>query len=148
MSFQEKRSLVALVSSIVITVFYCAYMFSRHPVGDAYSPEVFRFWGNFFLVLVPVTIVANIVIHIVFSILNTIATREEEPTLSDERDEWVDLKATRFALYVFGFGFLLAMVSLVLEQPPSVMFALLLCGGVASEVVAEALRFYFYRRGF
>jgi uncharacterized membrane protein len=147
MSFQEKRALVVLVSSIAITVLYSAYMLSRYPVSDAYSPEVFRFWGNFFLILVVVTILANIVIHIVFSILNTIVTREDEP-ISDERDELIDLKASRYALYVFSVGFLLAMLSLVLEQPPAVMFTVLLCGGLASQVVAEALRFHLYRRGF
>lgn len=147
MSFQERRSLVNVVSAILITAFYSAYMIQRLPEGNPYSPEVFRFWGNFFLVLMPVTIVTRIVINIVFHILDTIATREEQPAVTDERDHLIELKATRYSLYVFVLGFLLAMGSLVVDMPPSTMFLILVCSGLMSEVVSEISQFYFYRRG-
>jgi hypothetical protein len=147
MSFQEKRSIVNLVSTILITAFYSAYMVQRFPAGNDYSPDVFHFWGAFFLILIPVTIVARIVIYIVFYILNTIATREEEPSIADERDDLIELKATRYSQYAFGFGFLLAMGSLVIDMPPSAMFIILICSGLVSEMVSEISQFYFYRRG-
>ncbi len=148
MSFQERRSIVNLVSTILITALYSAYMVQRFPEGNAYSPDVFRFWGAFFLILIPVTIVARIGIYIVFYIANTIATKEEEPSITDERDNLIELKSTRYSLYVFGFGFLLAMGSLVIELPPSVMFIILIGSGLVSEMVSEISQFYFYRRGF
>ena len=148
MAFQERRSLVNLMGTVLITAFYCAHMFQRYPGGSPYSPDAFHFWGSFFLILVPVTIVAKIVIYIAYSIVNTIATREEEPSITDERDKLIELKATRNSLYVFSVGFLVAMASLVISQPPSVMFILLICSGFVSEVVSDLSQFYFYRRGF
>jgi hypothetical protein len=148
MSFQERRSLVNLISTILITALYSAYMVQSYPDASPYSPDVFRFWGSFFLILIPVSIVARIVIYIVFYIVNTIATRQEEPTITDERDNLIELKATRYSLYVFGVGVLLAMGSLVIDMPPSVMFIILICAGVVSEMVSEISQFYFYRRGF
>lgn len=146
MSYQERRAIVSLVSTVLITVIYAAYMAQRYPQASSYSVEVFRFWGAFFLILVPVSIVAKIVIHIVFSILNTLATHEDEPSVTDERDKLIDLKATRNSLYVFAIGVLLAMGSLVIDLPPSVMFIIMVVSGLASEIVSDISQFYFYRR--
>jgi len=148
MSFQERRSIVNLISSILITAFYSAYMVQRFPEGDPYSPDVFRFWGAFFLILIPVAIVAKIVIYIVFYIVNTIATREEESSITDERDKLIELKTQTYSTYVFIVGVLLGMGSLVVDMPPSVMFIIFLCSGLVSEIVSEISQFYFYRRGF
>jgi hypothetical protein len=149
MSYQERRSIVNLISTVLISAIYSAYMFQRYPEGSPYSPDVFRFWGAFFLILIPVAIVAKIVIYIVFIIINTIATRAEEPSvnMTDERDKLIELKATRNSLYVFGAGFLLAMASLVIDMPPSTMFIILICAGIVSEIVGDLSEFYFYRRG-
>ncbi|MBI5668840.1 MAG: DUF2178 domain-containing protein [Chloroflexi bacterium] len=148
MSYQEKRSLVNLVSVVLITAVYSAYMIQRYPEASPYSPEVFRFWGAFFLILIPVSIVARIVIYILFAIINAIATREEEPPITDERDRLIELKSAQMSLYVFTAGFVLAMVSLVADMPPSAMFIILICAGVVSEMVSDISQFYYYRRGF
>jgi len=147
MSYQERRSIVNLISTATITAVYALYMLQRYPEGDAYSPEVFRFWGAFFLILIPVSIVARVGVYILFSIINTIATQEEEPTITDERDQLIELKASRNALYTFTMGFMLAMAVLALEEPPATMFIILIGAGVASDMVSTASEFYFYRRG-
>ncbi len=148
MSYQERRALVSLISTILVTALYSIYMFQRYPDAADYSPEIFHFWGSFFLILIPVTIAAKIVIAIFFSILNTIATREAEPAITDERDTLIDLKSSRNGLYVFSIGFMLAMATLVFSQPPAVMFIGLILAGVLSEIVSEISQFYFYRRGY
>lgn len=148
MSYQERRALVSLASSVLIPIVYSAVMIQRYPsAADPYSIDVFRFWGAYFVLLIVVTIIARIFITIVFSILNTIATREGEPGIEDERDKLIDLKANRNASYVFGIGFVLAMAALVFDLSPSVMFIILLCGGIASDILSEAASFFFYRRG-
>lgn len=147
MSIHERQAIVSFLSSIGITAVYAAYMFQRYPQADAYSPEIFRFWGAFLLILIPVTIVARILITIVFSILNTVVTREAEPSIMDERDKLIELKAARIALYVFIAGFLLAMASLVVDLPPATMFIILIVSGVASSLASDLSEFYFYRRG-
>ena len=147
MSYQERRSLVNLISDIVITVVYSVYRFQSYPETSAYSPEIFRFWGSFFLLLIVVSIVAKIVIYIIFSIINTIATDEHEPSITDERDRLIGLKATRNSFYTFVIGFLLALGSVAIDMPPSTMFIILFCSGFLSSVVSDLSEFYFYRRG-
>ena len=148
MSYQERRALVSVISTIVITVLYSIYMLQRYPDAVDYSPEIFHFWGSFFLILIPVTIAAKIAITILFSIFSTVTTQEGEPSVTDERDTLIELKSNRNGLYVFSIGFLLAMATLVISQPPAVMFIGLISAGVLSEIVSEISQFYFYRRGY
>lgn len=148
MSYQERRSLVNLISSIVIMALYTAYMMQRYPAASPYSPAIFRFWGSFYLILIPVAIVARIIIYIVFAIVNAIATREEEPPITDERDKLIELKAQTNANNVFVIGFILSVGSLAIDQPPVVMFILLLLTGIVTEIISDISQFYYYRRGF
>jgi hypothetical protein len=148
MSYQEKRSLVNLISGVLITVCYAAVMMQRYPQADPYAREIFHFWGAFFLILIPVSILARILIYIIFSILNAIATREQDPPIEDERDKLIELRAGQLSFYVFAMGVMLAMGSLVVGLPPAAMFIILICAGVVSEIVSEVAQFYFYRRGF
>jgi hypothetical protein len=45
------------------------------------------------------------VIQIVFSIINTIVTREKEPKIKDERDKLFDLRIARNSSTMFMIGF-------------------------------------------
>jgi hypothetical protein len=148
MSYQERRSLVNIISSVVIPALYSAVMIRRYPDVDPYAREIFQFWGAFFLILIPVSIAARILIYIVFAILNAIATREEDLPVTDERDRLIALRGGQLSMAVFAFGVMLAMGALVVDLPPAAMFIILICAGVASEVVSELAQFYFYRRGF
>src|SRR6266540_7072711 len=147
MSYQERRAIVSFISTILISAIYSAYMVQRYPAGNPYSAAIFRFWGSFFLILIPVSIVARIVIHILFNIITSVATKEKEPSITDERDKLIGLKATRNTLYVFTFGFLLAMGALIMDMPPTAMFIILFCSKIVSEIVGDISQLYFYRRG-
>src|SRR5690606_21156430 len=111
MSYQERRALVSVISTIVITVLYSIYMLQRYPDAVDYSPEIFHFWGSFFLILIPVTIAARIAITSHFIIFSTVTAQDGEPSVTDERDTLIEQKSIRNGLYVFSIGFLLAMAT-------------------------------------
>jgi hypothetical protein len=92
--------------------------------------------------------VAQIIIHIVFAIVNKIVTNEDMETKADERDKLIDLKAIRVSHWVFTFGFLISMVALVIGFPAYIMFVILISAGFISGIVNELAKLYFYRRGF
>jgi hypothetical protein len=119
-----------------------------HPEKSLHSPTDFRFWGITILLIVPAQIVVNIVTHIIFNILNTIATREKMPSFSDELDKLVELRANRNAYTVFMIGFLLSMGTLALDMPPYVMFNALVISLFTASIVWSSSQLYFYRKGF
>jgi hypothetical protein len=147
MSAHERQAIVSLLTTLLLAVFFAVYVLPRYPAGDPYAPEVFHFWGLAFVVLVPVSIVANVVVSILFSMIYAMATRQKASSFADERDKFIELRALRNALYVFITGFSLAMGSLAIGMPPSVMFIILLCSGYGSGVVGSISQLYLYRQG-
>lgn len=147
MTYQEKKSIVSLGSTILIFVSFCWYMYPQYPQGGLESPETFRYWGSFVLILTLVSIIAHILISIIFNIVFRITTREKEPNFADELDKLIDLKANRNSFFVFIIGFLLAMGSLIIFQASQTMFIILIMSGFISDVTGSVSKLYHYRKG-
>ena len=147
MSSQERRAVVSLLTTLLLAAFFLVYVLPRYPAGNPYSAEVFHFWGVAVVIFIPVSIIANIAISIVFSIVYSMATREKASSFADERDKFIELRALRTALYVFTCGFFLAMGSLAIGMPPSVMFLILMGSGYGSGMVGNITQLYLYRKG-
>ncbi|CAI6082891.1 hypothetical protein [Cohnella sp. JJ-181] len=147
MTYQEKKSIVSILSTILITAGYWAYMYPQRPGGGLESAETFRYWGSFVLVLTVISIAAHIVISIAFNIVYRISTGEKEPGFADELDKIIELKSHRNSFLVFILGFMAAMASLVIGQPSQLMFVILIAAGFAADVTGSASKLYHYRRG-
>ena len=147
MTYQEKKSIVSLISTLLIFAVYCLYKYPQYPEAALDSKITFHYWGSFVLVLTLVSIVAHIAISIVFNIVFRITTGEKEPGFADELDKRIDLLAFRNSFAVFILGFLLAMGSMVIDRPPDVMFIVLIVSGFLSDVTGSLSRLYHYKRG-
>ncbi|NIK77715.1 hypothetical protein FHS15_002853 [Paenibacillus castaneae] len=147
MTYQEKKSIVSIISTILIFISFSAYKYVQYPKEGLESTETLHYWGSFVLVLTLVSIFAHIVISIVFNIVFRITTGEKEPTFADELDKHIELKANRNGFFVFILGFLLAMGSLVIDQPAQVMFIILIISGFISDLTGSVSKLYHYRRG-
>ncbi|WP_166239940.1 hypothetical protein [Paenibacillus turpanensis] len=147
MTYQEKKSILSLISTILIFAAYCLYRYPQYPEGAVDSKEIFHYCGAFVLFLTLVSIAAHIVITIIFNIVFRITSGEKEPAFQDELDKLIDLKAFRNSFFVFVIGFLIAMGSLTLNQPLKVMFIILIVSGFLSDVTGSLSRLYHYRRG-
>jgi hypothetical protein len=147
-SGKEKQIIVSAISSVLILGFYSVYVYHKYMAGNIGLLNDFRFWGKAFLILIPVTIVAQITIHIVFAIINKIVTNEDMPTISDERDKLIELKAIRISHLIFTIGFMLAMGSQAIGMQPWIMFVSLIFSGFTAAIVSEITKIYYYRKGF
>jgi hypothetical protein len=147
MTYQEKKSIVSLISTLLIFTVYLLYRYPQYPNEVLDSKVTFHYWGSFILVLTLVSIAAHIVISIVFNIIFRMTTGEKEPAFADELDKRIDLLAFRNSFAMFVSGFLLAMGSLVIDQPLKVMFIVLIAAGFLSDVAGSISRLYYYRRG-
>lgn len=145
---KEKEIIVSIISSILILGIYSWYVYSRYFSVDPAIVNDFKFWGKAFLILIPVSIVAQIVIHIIFAIINKIVTKEEISDLTDERDKLIELKTIRISHWIFILGFLLAMASQAMGMQPWVMFVTLIYSGFVASITSEITKLYYYRRGF
>ena len=146
-SKKEKLIVVSTISTILILGFYSLFVYQKYVSGNMDIINDFKFWGKAFLILIPVTIVAQIIIHIIFAIINKIVTHEEIPMITDEMDKLIELKAIRISHWIFTVGFMLSMASQAFGMQPWVMFITLILSGFFASIISEITRIYFYRKG-
>jgi hypothetical protein len=147
MDLKEKRILVSLISSVLIMLIYCIYVYYRFIDGNPELLNDLRFLGKWFLIMIPVAIVAQIIIQIVFAIVYKIAGNEDIDPIDDERDKLIELKAIKISHYIFILGFMLAMGCLAMGMQTMVMIFVLIASGFVASVVNEVLRLWYYRKG-
>ena len=150
MSYQEKNITVSLVNFTLILGFYLIRVFQMIQDGSFNSTNVFRLWGIVIVLAVVVTILATILTHIVSGIIDAIITKQEPDIkdIQDERDTIIDLRGTKITYIAYSIGIFLSMLTFALNQPPLVMFTLLVFFGLLAQVIGDISRLYLYRRGF
>lgn len=144
---KETRIIVTLISTILIFGFYALYVYLNHVRGNTDILNDFSFWGRTFLIFIPVAIVAEIILHIIFAIINKIVTNEDMPTVNDEMDKLIELKAMRVSHWVFIMGFFSAMGMLAFGMPPRVMFIVLILSALLSGLAEGITQIWYYRKG-
>ena len=147
MTYQEKQNVVNMFSALLITLIYAWLVWQRQQQGQFDLKEDFRQWGIVFLIFIAVSVVARIIIQIVFHIGNAIATREEKIPAEDERDKLVKLKAIRNSYYAFTSGFVVSVVGLALGMPVYWIFIAFVGFGMIAEIVDNGSQIYYYRKG-
>jgi len=147
MGHHEKQSIVSIIGSMLVIGFYSLYVYRNYIQADMELLNDFQFWGKSFLYLIPVAIVVQIVIQILFAIANRIITQEDIPDITDERDKLIELKSIRISHWIFIIGFMLAMGSLAMGMKPYVMFLTLISSGFLASLASEIAKIIFYRRG-
>jgi hypothetical protein len=145
---KEKQTLVTLISSTLVMIIYAIYVYNRQVVPDPEIINSLQFWGKSFMLFIPIAIVAMIIVHIIFTIINKIVTNEDLDEVQDERDKLIELKTIRISHWLFTAGFLLAMGSQALGMQTWVMMATFIISGLVSSLVSEIAKFLMYRRGF
>ena len=164
MSYKEKKTIVSLVTGLLILATYCIYTLNKIQLGTAALDDL-KFWATTILIFIGIGVVALITILIVFHILLsvTIAVKEEIQNgeyddkkiaktleldmVEDEMDKLIGLKAMRISLAVVGIGFIAALVSLVLNYSPAVMLNILFFSFGIGSMIEGFTQLYFYRRG-
>ncbi len=147
MGHHEKQSIVSIIGSVLVIGFYSLYVYRNYIQTDMELLNDFQFWGKSFLYLIPVAIVVQIVIQILFAIANRIITREDIPDITDERDKLIELKSIRISHWIFILGFMLAMGSLAMGMKPYVMFLTLISSGFLASLASEVAKIIYYRTG-
>jgi hypothetical protein len=150
MSYQEKNITVSLVNFTLILGFYLIRVFQMIQGGSFNPTNVFRLWGIVIILGIVVTILGTILTHIVSAIIQAIKTKQEPDIrdIQDERDTVIDLRGTKITYITYSIGVFLSMLTFALNQPPLVMFTVLVFFGLLAQIIGDISRLYLYRRGF
>ena len=137
MSFREKSAWISLV--LIVAVFGPYFWF----VGRAFAGQTHVHGGTQFA-LILLFIVLEVVVHI------AVAARSPDDANApmDERENLIDLKATRPAFYVLFGGALLSIFTLHFPINVWALSQLVLFSIVVAELVKFASQIVLFRRGF
>lgn len=164
MSYQEKRTIFTVLSGIVILVAYCFYAFGKIQSGSVDVEDV-KFWANTMLIFVGigilVTIIGQIVFHILMAISIAISEKVKNSETSDdqvekaintemktdEMDNIIELKSMRIGFIFSGLGFIFGLVLLALDYSVIVMLNLMYFSFSIGSLLEGFAQIYYYRRG-
>lgn len=147
MTYREKESIVNIFSGLLITTLYGLNIYGRHMDGSLDLSNDFSAWGVIFLIFMGVSIVARIIIYIIFHIINAIATRDDKIPVSDEMDKLIKLKSIRNSYFAFTSSFVLSIIGLAIGMPVYGMFIAFVIGGLMAEIIENGSQIYYYRKG-
>lgn len=136
-----------MISGLLITAIYAWIVYQRQMQGSIDLTEDYNTWGIVFLIFIGVSVIARIIILIIFHIINAIATREEVVPSEDERDKLIKLKSTRNSYIVFTSGFTMSIIALAAGMPVYFLFIAFVVFGLISEIVDNSSQIYYYRKG-
>jgi len=164
MSYQEKRTIVSIITGLLILGAYCIYAYGKAQTGMVTVGDM-KFWAVTMLIFIGVGIVVNIVIQIVFHILLSISVAViekvndinsddkaieksiEQEMVTDEMDKLIELKSMRIGFIVAGIGFIAALVSLILNYSPVLMINILFVSFSLGSIIEGFTTLYYYRNG-
>lgn len=160
MSYQEKRTVTSMITSAAVLAGYCLFVVNQMvPANDL------KFWARNMLIFMGIYIAAMIAILIIFHILMAVsmAVKEkiQDPDLDeseiekslelemvqDERENLVELKASRISFIASGLGFIGSLVSLLLNENVVLMLNILYISLYISMIIDGAAQIYYYHKG-
>jgi len=150
MAYQQITVIVTLVSHLLVLGYYLVNMFRMVQEGALVESRVFSLWVIVIVATIVITIVGIILTTIMISIVRAVKTGtvEEEQFVVDERDKMIDLRGERFSYIAYSIGVFVSMLTFVIDQPPLVMFSLLILAGILGGISGNIFKLYSYRKGF
>lgn len=147
MTTQEKRPLVFLTIDILT---FSIYFYILLNICKEYSSSIgeLSFWSTSILILIPLMILSRIILYVLYSILNTVTTKnKEEKFLVDELGEIIKLKATRNFSLAFMLGFVATMLLLSMGASIPSMFKMFLISIFSAFIVQNISEYYYTKKG-
>jgi hypothetical protein len=167
MFYQEKKTIVSIISGILILVAYTIYGISKYQEVGANLLNDLRFWAAAMLFCIGggivIIILIQIVFHIILAVANEVAkeisnkakgkgndeTYEKLEIIEaeDEMDKLIALKAMKNSFTVVCVGFVIALVLLYLKMPPAIMLNIIFISFNLGMFIERFSQLYFYRKG-
>lgn len=162
MSYQEKKTLLSIIISVLMIVSYSIYAFGK--AGMEHINDL-QFWAKTILIFIGIGIVALIVIQIVFHILMAISKAirqkmsenevdEEEigrsmrvETTEDEMDKMIELKSNTFGYSIMGLGFMAGLIAIAFGASAVAMLNILFFSTWTGSIIEALMQIRYYRRG-
>lgn len=164
MSYQEKQTIFSVLTGIIVLIAYIIYAYARIQSGNIVFEDL-RFWAVSMLIFIGlgavITIIGQIVFHILLSVSIAVKEKVKNSELSDEQiektinnemitdemDKLIELKSMRIGFYFSGIGFVTGLILLVLNYSPVIMLNVMYLSFSVGSLLEGFTQLYYYRKG-
>ncbi len=168
MNYHEKKTIVTSIVGLAVSLSYLVFAIIKYNEASSESLTL-KFWAARILIFIGIGVVAIIVVLILFNIFYSIylayKLKTEDPklsdkeieiqisqivktnTLEDEMAKLIELKSMRIGFAIAGVGFVLALVSLLLDFSPVIMLNILFLSFSFGSALEGFAQLYYYKRG-
>ena len=147
MSYQERKYMSSIFTSLIFIIMYGMYILQQYQNGILDKIDSLSYWAYTVIIILSIKIGFNIVVQIFFTIIHSLLSKEKQTNIVDELDNLIELKSLKYAFITFMLGFLMAMLSAANGMPMYVMFNLIILSFFAAEIVGPSSQVYYYRKG-
>jgi hypothetical protein len=147
MSSGERDAVTGLVTTVIVIGLFLWLLGQQQARGLFVGPDALQVWARSVLLLVCGSIGIAILVAIVFHIGYRMLTGDTPTDQRDERDREIDRRALTWAWYLLSVGLLGVVVHLALGGSALAAMNLILALSAGAEVLRDATRLWFYRRG-
>lgn len=149
MNFEVKNIYAGLVSIAIVFTVYAVVVAQMYGEGQFEGAAGNALLAKAILAMMLGGVLVHIVVAILTNIVLAIIARDPKPSfVVDERDKLIELRGLRVSYYVFGAGFVAAIIIMALGAEVFWVINLLLAFCALSTVVEAVVRLACYRRGF
>jgi hypothetical protein len=139
LSYQEKSIWVSLVSTLIV---FGYYFLNAMKIFNNSKIENLAITGLFIG-----TVIILIIIQIVFQSIIAIINRKEAQKGEDERDNLIELKATRISYFIIVLGVWVTALSFLILSSTIIMANTIMFFFILAEIVGYIIQLIYYRRG-
>ena len=149
MTYEAKNIYAGFASTAIIFTIYFIVVSGMYTAGRFDGPDGTALLGKAILALMGGGIVVHICMTILANIVIAIIQRDPKPSfVVDERDKLIELRGLQISYYVFGAGYVTAMIAMAMGVAVFWVFNLLLVFCVLSALTEGVVRLALYHRGF
>lgn len=164
MSYQEKRVCVTMIVGLLVLITYGVYAISGYQNGTIAIDDL-PAWAIMMLIFIGigivVTIVSQIMFHVVYSIIIAIKEKANNPEMSneelekiiklsvvtDEMDKLVELKSMRVGFIIAGIGFIAGLAFILFGYAAAVLLNIIFISFSVGSISEGLMQLYYYKRG-
>jgi len=160
MTYQSKRTVFSLIIGVGILVAYSIYGLGKYNSSAVGAGDI-AFWAKTMLIFIGLSIVANIVLQILFHIGLSIgiAVKEREndektinrriaaEMVEDEMDKLIQLKSLRIGFALAGVGFIGALIVIAFGHPAVLALNIIYLSFNVGALAEGVTSLYYYGKG-
>jgi hypothetical protein len=150
MSEHQRENIISLISLLTVSTTYFSYIYSGFVNSSLSGTEELKYWAGAILAIIPIRIILQIILIIIFKIIEAIANNGKvSPDIKDERDKLIELRGDNISGNFFVFCFVVSLVGVYyFSFDLSMMFIFIFIAGYISELLGIIAKIYFYNKGF